>query len=151
MKSNYIKSAELKIAKNPDMSEYDKQLLINEARNKDINLGVKLGTIKTAYTTTDSYASKRGLRSKFSFIDENLFYDVFPIDTTYTTTVTELTRENLQRLIEGVRTTTAQEPTFIGTRNALDAMTYYNRYVDTFPRYFNAMPTFIDTDIEFNF
>ena len=143
MKSNYMKSAELKIAKNPDMNWAEAWMLKNEARRKEFKLKEKLGLVRSIYAPADQYATSNGFNASRYFLDEFIYEPYEP--------TAELTRENLQRLIESVRATTAQEPTFIRTRDTLDTMTYYNRYVDTFPRYFNVMPTFIDTDIEFNF
>lgn len=54
MKSNYMKSAEIKIAKNPNMDYYDKYLLRSQARQKERKLREKLGMANSIYITTDS-------------------------------------------------------------------------------------------------
>lgn len=100
MKSNYMKSAELKIARNPDMTKQNKDLLLWEAKQKELELNIKLGLAYRVYISTDSYPRNRGLRAQSYFIDE--FMNA-PIQTT--TTATQLTRENLDRLIENVRAT----------------------------------------------
>lgn len=107
MKSNYMRSAEIKIAKNPDMSEGHKRILRAQVMNKEIWLQLRL---YGSYVSTDSYARNNCFRPHSYFVDE------FVLDEPprYTTA---LTRENLERLIENVQATPAR---FIGTRSALE-------------------------------
>lgn len=139
MKSNYMISAELKIAKNPNMHWWEKSWLKFEAGQKEIELERKLGLLKyKVYAPADQYATNNGFNASRYFLDE---FACEPYEPTI-----NLTRENLQRLIDNVRATPAREPIFIGTRDALDAMTYGHRHIG----YLNNMPTFIDTNIEFD-
>lgn len=113
MKSNYMKSAEIKIAKNPDMSDVQKRMLKAHALDQEMWLCLKqYGT----YIKPDSYARNNGFNAQSYFIDELVSYE--PQE--YVTT-TQLTRENLERLIDSVRATPAREPIYIGTRDGLDA------------------------------
>ena len=123
MKSNYMISAELKAAQNPDMNFWDAFELRCEARAKERKLERKLGLLKyKVYAPANEYATNNGFNASRYFIDE-LAAPYEPI--------TELTRENLYTLIDDVRATTAREPVFIGTRDALDAMAYNYRLWDT--------------------
>jgi hypothetical protein len=87
MKSNYIKSAEIKIAKNPNMSEEEKYLLMQNARNKRMGLAIKLGTAQKIYISTDSYAKE--FRAQSYTIDDLYMHSKTDYwRPTYTTTTT---------------------------------------------------------------
>ena len=111
MKSNYMKSAEIKIAKNPEMGYWDKYILKQAATLKEIKLKEQLGLVNRLYIPADAYPVSRGFRA------QNMMIDEYAMPT--------LTREHLERLIDNVQATTAQEPIFIGTRDGLDAVRYY--------------------------
>ena len=121
MKSNYMKSAEIKIAKNPECSEWYKRMLIADAMQKEFNLKRMLGLLNTVYIPEHECTPSRGYRAQIYFHDD-WAHDLSAYEpTSIYTTATELTRENLERLIDNVRAASAQEPIFIGTRNGLDA------------------------------
>lgn len=86
IKSNYIRSAEIKIANNPNMSEEEKYLLMQEARHKRMSLAVKLGAAQKVYISSADWS--RGLRASTYTIDETDWttYDQGVWRPTYTTT-----------------------------------------------------------------
>lgn len=117
MKSNYMKSAEIKIAKNPDMSDVQKRMLRARASSQEMWLRIRqCGT----YTKPNSYALNNGFNAQSYFVDELVSYEPQEY-----VTATQLTRENLERLINSVRVVPAQEPIYITTsiRDAIDAWT----------------------------
>ena len=69
--SNYIKSAEIKIAKNPNMSEEEKAILMQEARDKRTRLAVKLGMAQKVYISSADYL--RGFDTSITYtIDDSV-------------------------------------------------------------------------------
>ena len=151
MKSNYMISAEIKIAKNPNMHWWEKSWLKFEAGQKEIELERKLRLLKyKVYAPADQYATNNGFNASGYFIDE-LAAQYEPISA--------MTRETLQRLIDNVRATNTQEPVFIGTRDALDAMANNYRFLNTpidLQREYTGIwePNFnttINTNIDFDF
>ena len=112
MKSNYMKSAEIKIAKNPELGYWDIYMLKQTAVIKESKLKEQLGLANRVYTLADEYPASRGLRA------QHMFFDDYAMPT--------LTREHLERLIDNFPATTAYEPIFLGTRDGLDAMMEYH-------------------------
>lgn len=86
MINNYMKSAEIKIAQNPDMTASDKIMLINIARQKGEDLNAKFRRVNTVYITTDAWTTaRRGLRAQSYIIDDAL-YTRLPYQFTQNTT-----------------------------------------------------------------
>lgn len=122
MKSNYMRSAEIKIAKNPNMSPFEKSRIVHQAKQKERKLEGQLGILRYGvYTPADFYARNDGLNARVYTCDDYWMHDAIAYDRPLQPTATELTREHIKRLIDEVHATPAREPIYIGTRDGLDA------------------------------